>query len=214
VLEPGDRVRVVAPRQVMPQVTAFFGDSYRALSEIDIPTFSLGLTLGLLLGTIPIPLPGDVELKLGLAGGPLIVALILGSLNRTGPFEWSLPYSANLTLRQFGLVLFLAGVGIQAGSAFVETIQTRDGIAIFGTGCVVTLTVAFTSLWIGHRFLRAPMGVLTGMVAGIHTQPAVLGFALERSSDEQPNVGYAAVFPIATITKIIAGQLLIATLLR
>jgi putative transport protein len=197
----------------MPDVTAFFGDSYRALSEIDIPTFSLGLTLGLLLGTIPIPLPGDVELKLGLAGGPLIVALILGALNRTGPFEWSLPYSANLTLRQFGLVLFLAGVGIQAGNAFVDTVQTRDGIAIFGAGCVVTLAVAFTSLWIGHR-LRVPMGVLTGMVAGIHTQPAVLGFALERSADEQPNVGYAAVFPIATIVKIIAGQILLATLLR
>jgi putative transport protein len=81
-------------------------------------------------------------------------------------------------------------------------------------GCVVTLAVAFTSLWIGHRFLRIPTDVLTGMVAGIHTQPAVLGFALERSGDDQPNVGYAAVFPTATIVKIIAGQLLLAALLH
>jgi putative transport protein len=90
VLEPGDRVRVVAPRQTMPAVTRFLGDSYRALSEIDMLTFSLGLALGLLLGTIPIPLPGGIDLKLGSAGGPLIVALVLGALDRTGPFEWSI----------------------------------------------------------------------------------------------------------------------------
>jgi putative transport protein len=213
VLEPGDRVRVVAPRETMPAVTAYFGDSYRALSEIDVPTFSLGLTLGLLLGVLPIPLPGGVDLKLGLAGGPLIVALVLGALDRTGPLVWNLPYSANLTLRQFGLIVFLAGIGTRAGYAFVSTVRSRDGILLFGAGAVVTFAAAFATLWVGYRVLKIPMGLLTGMLAGLQTQPAVLGYALEQSGDDLPNVGYAALFPLATIAKILAAQLLLAFLL-
>jgi putative transport protein len=213
VLEPGDRVRVVAPRQTMPAVTAFFGDSYRALSEIDVPTFSLGLAFGLLLGVVPIPLPGGADLKLGLAGGPLIVALVLGWLDRTGPLVWSLPYSANLTLRQIGLIIFLAGIGTRAGYAFVSTVRSRDGILLFGAGAVVTFAAAFSTLWIGYRLLKIPMGILTGMVSGLHTQPAVLGYALEQTRDDLPNVGYAALFPLATIAKILAAQMLLAALL-
>jgi putative transport protein len=213
VLEPGDRVRVVAPRQSMPAVSSFFGDSYRAISEIDVPTFSLGLTLGLILGVLPIPLPGGVDLKLGLAGGPLIVALILGALDRTGPLVWSLPYSANLTLRQMGLIVFLAGIGTRAGYAFVSTVQGREGIFLLVSGAAITFSVAFSTLWIGYRVLKVPMGLLAGMLAGLQTQPAVLGFALEQSGDDLPNVGYAALFPIATIAKIIAAQLLLALLL-
>lgn len=213
VLEPGDRVRVVAPRETMPAVTAFFGDSYRALSEIDVPTFSLGLTLGLLLGVLPLPLPGGVEIKLGLAGGPLIVALVLGALDRTGPLIWNLPFSANLTLRQLGLILFLAGIGTRAGYEFVSTVQSRDGIVLLAAGALITFSTAFGALWIGYRLLKIPMGLLVGMIAGLHTQPAVLGYALEQTGDDLPNVGYAAIFPIATITKILAAQLLLAFLL-
>ena len=213
VLLSGDRVRVVAPRQSMNAVTAFFGDSYRAVSEIDIPTFSLGLALGLLLGTVPIPFPGGVDIKLGLAGGPLIVALILGAFDRTGPLNWSLPYSANLTLRQFGFVLFLAGIGIGAGYTFVSTLREGDGTRLLIAGAAITFTTAMATLWIGYKLLKIPMGLVIGMVAGVHTQPAALGFALEQSGDELPNVGYAAVFPMATITKIIAGQILLAILL-
>lgn len=212
VLEPGDRVRVVAPRESMPAISTFFGDSYRALSEIDMPTFSLGLTLGLLLGAVPIPLPGGVDLKLGLAGGPLIVALVLGALDRTGPLVWSLPYSANLTLRQLGLIVFLAGIGTRAGYAFISTVQERDGMLLLVGGAAITFAAALTALWVGYRLMKVPMGVLIGMVAGLQTQPAVLGFALEQTGDDLPNVGYAALFPLATIAKIIAAQLLIAFL--
>jgi putative transport protein len=213
VLEPGDRVRVVAPRVSMPAVSAFFGDSYRALSEIDVLTFSLGLTAGLLLGVLPIPLPGGGDLKLGLAGGPLVVALVLGALDRTGPLVWSLPYSANLTLRQLGLIVFLAGIGTRAGYAFVSTVQSRDGVLLLGAGAVITFTVALATLWVGYRLLNVPMGLLSGMLAGLQTQPAVLGFALEQTGDDLPNVGYAALFPLATIAKILAAQLLLAILL-
>jgi putative transport protein len=213
VLEPGDRVRVVAPRAAMPAVTSFIGDSYRAISEVDVPTFSLGLALGLLVGVLPLPLPGGVELRLGLAGGPLIVALVLGALDRTGPLVWALPYSANLTLRQFGLIIFLAGIGTRAGYAFVSTVKGRDGVVLLIAGAVVTFAAAFGALWIGFRLLRIPMGLLIGMVAGLQTQPAVLGFALDQTGDDLPNVGYAALFPLATIAKILAAQLLLALLL-
>ena len=134
VLELGDRVRVLTQRTTMDAVGRFLGDSYRALSEIDVLSFSLGLALGLLLGVVPIPLPGGLSIRLGLAGGPLMVALALGALQRTGPLVWSLPFSANLTLRQLGLVLFLAGVGTRAGFAFYTTLSHGAGLAVFAAG--------------------------------------------------------------------------------
>ncbi|MBL8056764.1 MAG: hypothetical protein JNK29_08700 [Anaerolineales bacterium] len=212
VLELGDRVRVLTRREQIEAITKFFGDSYRAVSEVDILSFSLGLALGLLLGLIPLPLPGGVELKLGLAGGPLIVALVLGTLERTGPFVWSVPYSANLTLRQIGLVLFLAGVGTRAGYAFFGTLLQGSGLALFLAGVVITLVAAFSLLWIGHRLLKIPMGLLTGMLAGVQTQPAVLGFAVEQARNDLPNIGYATVYPMATIAKIILAQIILALL--
>ncbi|TLN05914.1 transporter, partial [bacterium] len=108
VLALGDQVRVLAPHEKLTQVANFFGDSYRAVSEIDVLAFGLGVALGLLVGMIPIPLPGGVTLRLGIAGGTLVTALVVGALGRSGPIIWEMPYSANLTLRQIGLVLFLA----------------------------------------------------------------------------------------------------------
>lgn len=212
ILELGDRVRVVTRREHMPALSAFFGDSYRAISEIDILTFSLGLALGLLAGLIPIPLPGGVVFRLGLAGGPLIVALILGTVGRTGPMVWSLPYSANLTLRQLGLILFLAGVGTRAGYPFVSTFSQGGGMAIFLAGAVITLVTALLTLGIGYRLLHIPMGLLTGMLSGLQTQPAVLGFAVEQAGNDLPNIGYATVYPVATIIKILGAQLVLAIL--
>ena len=212
VLELGDRVRVLTRREQIEAVTKFFGDSYRAVSEVDILSFSLGLALGLLLGQVPIPLTGGVELKLGLAGGPLIMALILGTVERTGPLVWSVPYSANLTLRQIGLVLFLAGVGTRAGYAFFGTLAQGQGLELFLGGIVITLTAGVLLLWIGHRFLKIPMGLLTGMLAGVQTQPAVLGYAVEQARNDLPNIGYATVYPLATIAKIILAQVILAWL--
>ncbi|QSV45907.1 aspartate:alanine exchanger family transporter [Geobacter benzoatilyticus] len=213
VLELGDRVRVVTSRERMGEVTALFGDSYRAVSEVDILTFSLGLALGLLLGIVPIPLPGGVTLKLGFAGGPLIVALVLGTIGRSGGMIWSLPYSANMTLRQIGLVLFLAGIGTRAGYGFVSTLADGGGFTIFAAGAVVTFTAALATLFIGHRLLKIPMGILIGMVAGLQTQPAVLGYALEQTGNDLPNIGYASVYPVATIGKIVAVQVLLTLLM-
>jgi putative transport protein len=212
VLELGDRVRVVARREDMETISRFFGDSYRALSEIDVLTFSLGIAAGLLVGLIPIPLPGGVVFKLGFAGGPLVVALILGALERSGPLVWSMPYSANLTLRQIGLTLFLAGIGTRAGYAFISTFVQGGGVVLFLAGAVITTVTALITLWIGYRLLKIPLSLLSGMLAGVQTQPAVLGFALEQTGNDLPNIGYATAFPLALIVKIVLAQLLVAFL--
>lgn len=209
VLELGDRVRVVALRDRMDEVSEYFGDSYRRLSEIDILAFSLGLAIGLLLGMIPVPLPGGAEFRLGVAGGPLVAALILGARERTGPLVWNIPYSANLTLRQIGLVLFLAGVGTRSGYAFASTFSQSGGILIFAAGALITCGVALATLWIGYKLLNIPMSLLIGMLAGLQTQPAVLGFSLEQTKNDLPNIGYTTVYPMAMIVKILLAQALV-----
>ncbi len=212
VLELGDRIRVLTQREHLDAVSSFFGDSYRAVSEIDILSFGLGLALGLIVGLIPIPLPGGSTLRLGFAGGPLIVALILGNIERTGPIVWTLPYNANLTLRQFGLVLFLAGIGTRSGWAFVTTFTQAGGFAIFLAGAVITCATAFITLFIGYKLLKIPMSIMTGILSGQQTQPAALGFALEQAHNELPNIGYATVYPLATIAKIVLAELLLSLL--
>ncbi len=212
VVELGDRVRVLAHRDAIRGVTAFLGDSYRALSEMDVLTFSVGCGLGLGLGLVPISLPGGLELRLGLAGGPLIVALLLGHLGRTGPVLWALPYSVNLTVRQFGLILFLAGIGTRAGYDFVRHLGNGSGLTMFAAGAGMTLCAAALTLWAGRRLLHLPFGTLAGTLAGLQTQPAVLGFALDQTKDESPNVGYATVYPVAMIAKILLGQFLLAAM--
>lgn len=138
--------------------------------------------------------------------------MVLGRLGRTGPLVWNPPYSANLTLRQVGLILFLAGVGTRSGYAFVTTLTQGSGLAIFLAGALITFSVALGTLWVGHQLLKIPMGLLIGMLSGLQTQPAVLGVALERADSELPNIGYSAVYPTATIAKILLAQLLVVVL--
>jgi putative transport protein len=212
-LQFGDRVRVLTGRSELASASKFFGDSYAAQSEIDILTLGLGVAAGFFLGMIPIPLPGGIILKLGIAGGPLIVALLLGSVNRIGKLVFVMPYSANNTIRQLGLVLFLAGVGTRSGYAFRETMtQSDQGINFFLIGAAITISIGFLFLFVGHRFLRIPFPRLAGMLAGFQTQPAVLAFVNEQAKSEQPNIGYSSVFPIATLTKIILVQILLTLL--
>jgi putative transport protein len=209
VLELGDRVRVLAPRERIPDITKYFGDSYSTLAEIDVLSFGIGIAAGLLLGLIAVPLPLGGEFRLGLAGGPLLVGLLLGTRGRTGPFIWQLPHSANLTLRQIGLVLFLAGIGTRAGDAFFATMRGGKGLMLMAPGMVVTFTVSLLALIVGYKLLRIPMGVLVGMVAAMHTQPATLAFAHEQAKHDLPNLGYATVYPISTVMKILLAPLLL-----
>lgn len=209
VVELGDRVRVVARRRDIPIISSFFGNSYDDLSRIDLLSFGLGMGLGLLLGMITFQLPGGVAFKLGFAGGPLIVALILGQLRRTGPVVWTLPYSANLTLRQVGLILMLAGIGVNSGYNFMNTISQGEGGVIFLAGAIISVLTAIATLFIGYKLLKIPYSFLIGMVSN---QPAVLDFALNKTQNKLPNIGYTLMLPVAIITKIVYVQFLFALL--
>lgn len=209
VIELGDRIRFVARQQDVKPLTELFGDSYAKLSQINLLSFGLGMAAGLLLGMITFTLPGGISFQLGFAGGPLLVALGLGALRRTGPIVWTLPYSASLTLRQFGLILLLATVGIRSGHTFVETLQTGGAGWIFLAGALLSLATAFTILFVGYRFFKIPFGILSGMVAN---QPAILDFALNKAQNQLPNFGYAVMFPLGLIVKIVLVQVLFAVL--
>jgi putative transport protein len=211
VLELGDIVRVLAHREHLDEVSAFFGNSYRKVSEVDIMTFSFGLVLGLCVGLIPIPFPGGGVLRLGFAGGPLIVALILGTYGRIGGMVWTLPYSVNMTVRQIGLTLFLASIGTRAGYTFIQTLSRGGGASIFLAGAFITFFASFTVLFVGYRIMKIPMSFLSGMVAGMHTQIAVLGFAKDQTGNDFPDQGYASVYPVATIGKIILVHIIVSS---
>lgn len=205
----GDMVIVQAPHSKMDSLAKFLGDSYRSVSEIDVLTFGLGVALGLLLGMVPFPMPGGVVLKLGIAGGPLVVSLLLGALKRTGPIHWDLPYGANVTLRQIGLVIFLAGVGTRSGFTFLTTLLEGGGLDIFLIGLVMTMGVSTVLLLVGYFVLKLPFPFLTGFLSGFQTNAAILGFAQDQFGDEQPSLGYTTVYPLSMIVKIILVQIIL-----
>jgi putative transport protein len=159
-----------------------------------------------------LPVPGGEPFRLGIAGGPLIAALVLGALGRTGPLVWNIPYSANLTLRQFGVVLFLAVIGTRAGYTFVQTLFSSGGLLLLISGALITAAVALLTLWIGSRLLRMPMSLLIGLLAGLQTNPAILSYATLQTGNDIPNVGYVTVYPAAMITKILLAQVLLSWL--
>lgn len=209
VLELGDQIRVVAHRDDLDQVTAVVGDPLRDYSEADFLSFSLGLILGVLLGQLALPLPGGRTVSLGFAGGPLVVALILGRLGRTGRIVWAMPLNANLTLRQLGLLCFLAGIGVRAGGSFVHTFQQQGPTLLF-VGGAATLLSAGLILLLARRVFGYDMISSFGIIAGVHTQPAALAFASTHTGAETPALAYAAVYPVALIVKIVLAQILVA----
>lgn len=209
VLELGDQIRFVARRSDLPHLSKLFGNSYDALSHVNLLSFGLGMALGLLLGMVTIQLPGGPDFKLGFAGGPLIVALILGAIKRTGAIVWTMPYSANLTLRQIGLILLLAGIGINSGHTFLSTILDGGGGKIFISSIIITMTTALMTLLIGFKVLKIPYSILIGMVSN---QPAILDFANDLTNNKLPNIGFTTMLPVALITKILFVQLLFALL--
>lgn len=207
VLELGDRVLAVLPQGCLENVgSEVFGDSEKRVSEIDALTLAVGLAVGLCVGIIPIPL-GPMTLKLGAAAGPLLVGLLLGRLVRTGPFVWTLPSSANLTLRQLGLFLFLACVGLASGPAFASTVFTRTGLVAAAFGGVVTLAACLFT-WIAGRVLQLSAPRTAGIMSGIIGQPAVLAFAMSKSDDERIEASYTSLFAVGTVVKILLAYVL------
>jgi len=169
-------LELVARKEDIKELRKLFGDSYDAISHINLFSFGVGMALGLLLGMITFSLSPTISFKLGFAGGPLIIGLILGALRRTGPIVWTLPYSANLTLRQFSLTLLLATIGLQSGSTFFSTIGDGGAGLIFIGGTLISCVTAFITLYIGYKWIKIPFSFLMGMVSN---QPAILQFAMD-----------------------------------
>ena len=211
VLELGDRVRVTTRRDNIEAIEEFFGDSYRDLSEVSFLTFAMGLAAGLALGQLPIPLGHGIVFKLGFAGGPLAAALVLGRFHRIGPLVWNFPYSANHTVRQFGLVLFAAGIGVISGEGF-RAIVSKDATVLplfLGAAFLICFLADSLTMLLGYKLFGLPLNVMFGILAGTHTQPVVLGYASHHTGNELPNVGFATVYPLATILKIVLAQVLL-----
>jgi len=211
VLELGDRVRVVTRHENIQRVTKFFGDSLKAISETDFLSISLGIVIGVFIGMMPIPLPNGSSFKLGFAGGPLVVSLILGRLQRTGSVTWTMPFNANLVLRQVGLVFFLAGIGTKAGDGFGATVRS-GGFEFLLAGAIITSVAAVLTITLGYKYLRLPMSAVQGVMSGLATQPACLAYANQIANNDQPNINYAMVYPASMITKIILAQVLVTVL--
>lgn len=208
-LQIGDRVRVVAPPAKLKEVAGFFGDSEKGAQAFSLTALALGLALGVLVGLLTFPLPGGGEFALGMAGGPLVVGLVLGRIGRTGSVLWSLPASAAATLNHLGMMLFLAYAGSNSGAALADAISTPTGWRLFVVGLVVTSITVAGHLILG-RFFGGMFGSrLAGVMAGAQTQPAVLAYANLRTNDDpRVNLGYALAYPIAMITKVLIAPLL------
>lgn len=202
IVELGDQLYVCYPREEERNLASFFGDSRNSVSQVDAIALGLGIVAGVLVGMIEFSLPGGSSFSLGTAAGPLVVGLVLGYLQRTGPVVWQLPQGANLTLRQLGLLLFLAAVGIASGPAFVKMAFTGLGLQGMGLGVLVA-TVTLVVMAVAGRLLGLSASRTAGAMAGSLGQPALLAFAQSRVNDERIEAGYATVFAFGIVVKII-----------
>ena len=209
ILQAGDRIRVAAPREKMSAVARYLGDSEHGTSDINPLGLALGLAIGLLFGALPILIPGLGTLVLGNAAGPLIIGLLLGRMQRSGRVVWTLPHQGAEVLTQLGLLLFLAYAGGRAGSAFIDALRTPLGWKLIVAGLLVSAMHGIALVVLASRVLRANGPRTAGFIAGSQTQPAVLAFA-NAATRFNPEValGYALVYPVAMVTKILVAQIL------
>ncbi|MDO5645699.1 MAG: TrkA C-terminal domain-containing protein [Dermabacter sp.] len=206
-LQLGDRVRVVFPTPKRAELAAYFGDSEKRITEVDFFSLGIGIALGVAVGLVALPV-GGAQLALGSSAGPLLVGLILGKADRTGPFVWTLPHSANLTIRQLGLVMFLAAVGLSSGQAFASTAFTMTGLTVALLAAVL-LALALLAMWgLGH-VLGLSSARTAGAIAGFVGQPVLLNHAHSLVDDERTDTGFSALFTAALIVKIIVVQAIV-----
>jgi len=179
----------------------FFGDSIKGTAEFSYVSIGLGMALGFLLGAIQFPLPGIGKLALGLSG-VLTIALILGNQRRTAGMNWTIPLSANLVLRNLGLTIFLAQVGMASGPKFAATVAD-SGLLMLALGALVLLALVLPILILGLLVYRMPYDEVAGIVSGACGNPAILAYSNKLAPTERPDIGYAMIFPGMTIVKIL-----------
>jgi putative transport protein len=209
----GDRVTVVGDEQGMNRVAAEVGNSMKSLNEPNILPVFVGILLGVLLGSVPLAVPGiPAPLKIGLAGGPLLVALCLSQVRKIGPLVWYMPQSANLALREIGITLFLACVGLRSGDRFVETLVGGGGLTWMFLGALITVVPLLVAGFVARLVLKMNYLDLCGLLAGSMTDPPALSFAHEATGSDAPAVTYASVYAFTMFLRILTAQLFVLLL--
>ena len=210
-----DKLRVVGTAEGIEAAEKELGNSLTALDHPEILPAFLGIFLGVIVGSIPIALPGmPTPLKLGLAGGPLIVAILLSRKRKIGPLNFFMANSANLMLREFGLTLFLSCVGLNAGIKFFDVLLNGDGLYYMGLAAIITFVPLAIMATVGHLVFKVNFLSLCGVLAGATTDPPALAFANSQADSEAVNIGYASVYPLTMLLRILSGQVLAILLLQ
>lgn len=206
----GDRLTVVGEEASIAQAGRELGDSIKKMNAPQIIPVFVGITLGVIFGTMPIVVPGlPGAVKLGLAGGPLLVAIVLSRLGNVGPLVWYLPTSASLVLREVGIALFLACVGLKAGDKFVATLLHGHGLLWLACGAAITLLPLLAVAAFARLVWKMNYLTICGLLSGSMTDPPALAFATTMTASEAPSVAYATVYPMTMILRVLCAQLMI-----
>jgi putative transport protein len=214
-LQFGDQLQVVGDAEALKAAALELGNSVKELNATHFIPIFLGIALGVAAGLIPMHLPGmPVPVRLGMAGGPLLLAIILARVGRIGPVIWHMPVNANLAVRELGISLFLACVGIKAGGRFMETVFTRDGLIWLAAAALVAVVPLVVVAFYARAKLRMNYMTLSGLMSGSMTDPPALAFASGISKSDAPTLAYATVYPLTMILRILGAQMLAMVLFR
>lgn len=209
-LQVGDRIMVVGPEDAVNRVAAIMGNSIKRLDAPNIATIFVGVFIGILFGSIPVAIPGiPVPIKLGIAGGPLIIAILIGRYGYKVHLVTYTTTSANMMLREIGLMLFLASVGIKAGDGFLETVIQGDGVKYVYTGFLITIIPILIIGIIARKKYKFNYFTIMGMIAGTYTDPPALAYANSICSKEAPSIGYSTVYPLSMFLRIFTAQIIV-----
>jgi putative transport protein len=209
-LQFGDFLHVVGDEEHIAKAADALGNSLRVLNQTHFIPICLGILLGVAAGMVPFALPGlPVPVRLGLAGGPLVLAILLARLGKIGPLVWFMPATANTALREMGIILFLASVGIKAGEKFLPTLLSSDGLVWLAGACAITIVPLLTIGLLARLVLKMNFVSLCGLLAGSMTDPPALAFANTIAKSDTPSVAYAAVYPLTMLLRIMAAQLIV-----
>ena len=206
----GDKILVVGPEDNVNRISELMGNSVKRLDTPNIATIFIGIIIGILFGSIPFAIPGmPVPLKLGIAGGPLIIAILIGRFGHRMKLNTYTTTSANMMLREIGLVLFLASVGVKAGAHFWETVVQGDGLMYVFTGFLITIIPILIVGVIARLKFKFNYFTIMGMIAGTCTDPPALAYANSVCSREAPAIGYSTVYPLSMFLRIFTAQLIV-----
>ena len=214
-LQYGDTVVVVGSEGAIADVSTELGNSTKAMSHPQMVPIFVGITLGVILGSWPVTVPGiPAPVKLGLAGGPLLVAIVLSRIGRVGPLIWHLPIAANFMMRELGITLFLACVGIKSGDRFLATLTQGPGLYWMGLAALITIAPLLIVALFARLYMKVNYLSICGLLSGSMTDPPALAFANTVCGSDAPSAAYATVYPLTMILRVVCAQMIVLMFFR